>query len=214
MSITHGRKKEKNTANLSHLPNENLNEVLPILSATNLLQGWLQTLTPPLNQRWVLENIYCRVRGISGGPVVLVENKQQLVTLEGGKMQVSSTPHPVVPHKSAGFSNLAPCFLLAGLWCPNNRFKISKRDLSSLAFLIPANILWTRPQFRKLIGHTYNLSIHESIHTCVSVPCWRRSLKSTAWSPHSSSCWAIAQAGTSKSQKYSESSNFKIMHSH
>jgi len=82
-----GGKKKKNTANLSHLPNENLNEVLPILSATNLLQGWLQTLTPPLNQRWVLENIYCRVRGVSGGPVVLVENKQQLVTLEGGKMQ-------------------------------------------------------------------------------------------------------------------------------
>lgn len=81
------KKKQTNTANLSHLPNENLNEVLPILSATNLLQGWLQTLTPPLNQRWVLENIYCRVRGVSGGPVVLVENKQQLVTLEGGKMQ-------------------------------------------------------------------------------------------------------------------------------
>lgn len=87
---------KKKTQQISHLPNENLNDVFPMLSATNLLQGWLQTLTSPLNQRWVLRNIHCRVRATSGGSVLLVENKKQLVTLEGGKMQQLKTKNSLV----------------------------------------------------------------------------------------------------------------------
>lgn len=85
MSITYGKKKN-NTANLSHLPNETLNipHALCHKSAAGMAAKSHTSSKPKVGTG---EHTQQGKSYLGGGSVLLIENKKQLVTLEGGKTQ-------------------------------------------------------------------------------------------------------------------------------